>query len=131
MGTVVTVIIILIVGLLALGYVTSFKARVSGFYEINLTPSESASLVEKAFPRLLWKPVEGSGAMNFQRRLIKHPGPVVSVDIERASSGGSSIRVWMSEWATMYGMIVGAEHVCLQLIKVRRRLARTGLIPIG
>lgn len=131
MGTIVTVIVVLIIALLVFGFATSSKARVNGFYEIDLPPTESASLVEKAFPRMLWRPVEGSGAMNFQRRLIKHPGPVVSVDIERGESGGSSIRVWMSEWATMYGMVVGAEHVCLQQMKVRRRLVKAGPIPIG
>ena len=131
MDTVVTVIVILIAGLLALGFVASSKARVSTVCEIDLSPNASASLIEKAFPRLLWKRVEGSGGMNVQRRLIKAQGPVVSVDVEGVSSGRSSIRVWMSEWATRYGMIVGAEHVWVQQVAVRRRLGKTGVISVG
>lgn len=115
-------LIFVVVALFVVGWVASAAAKEQVSIVTDLSRAEAEQLIVGTFSRLFWKRVPGSGEVNMQRRVLGNPGPVLSVDFELLPSGGTDIQVWMSEAATRYGLVIGAEFAWFQKRKILRLL---------
>lgn len=128
MGQFLATLITLVVVLFAVGFYFSSKAKVQVQIETDLPLDTAASMVDGAFGKMLWRRVDGPGTMNFQRRMARYPGPVMSIDLTPGPNG-TTVEVWMSHWTNVYGMAVGGEFAYVQRRKVLKAFDAQKVVP--
>jgi len=90
--------------------------------QVALSSAAAAETVLGSFSGLTWTDVPGPGDLNKQLRSLRDTGPTLSVDVEELEGGGSNIKLWMSDWTTQNGAILGSNHVIVKKRKILRRL---------
>lgn len=114
-------LIVLIVVVFGYGFWANARAKVQRELETDLSGQDALVAVVSAFPRVLWKEVDGPGTVNMKRRAWRDEGPTVSIDVYEGPASGSTVHCWMSEWSSRVGVIsfAGAARRAMNRIELR------------
>jgi hypothetical protein len=105
---IIVVLVLLIVGLFALGLWQTARSKQQHETVTSLTPARVRALIEDSFGKVFWAPSDGPGQINMKRRTPNGTGAVISIDIDATADGRTHVQSWMSGWHTRYGIIASA-----------------------
>ncbi|HEY4225762.1 MAG TPA: hypothetical protein VGM70_08110 [Pseudolysinimonas sp.] len=98
-------LIVVIIGLFALGFWQTARAKRQHETVTALSPARVRAIIDDSFGKLFWAPASGPGQINMQRRTPNGSGATISVDITSTADGKTHVQSWMSAWRTRYGMV--------------------------
>jgi hypothetical protein len=106
------VLILLIVGIFALGIWLGGVAKRQRETVVPVSPQRAAEIVETAFNKLFWADTNGPGMINKRRRTPNGSGATISIVLEPTTNGHTHAVAWMSAWKTRYGLVAsgGSMH---------------------
>lgn len=112
------ILILLLVGLFALGLWNSARAKRQHETVVTLSPARARQVIESTFSKVFWADVDGPGDINKRRRTVNDSGATVSIDISQTPDGNTLVQAWMSAWKTRYGMVAsGGWELARKVIK--------------
>lgn len=104
-GAFLLILILLIVGLFALGFWQSSLAKRQHETVVSLSPARARQVIESTFSKVFWADTDGPGDINKRRRTVNDSGATISIDIAQTADGKTHVQAWMSAWKTRYGMV--------------------------
>jgi len=112
------ILILLLVGLFALSFWNSARAKRQHETVVTLSPARARQVIESTFSKVFWADVDGPGDINKRRRTVNDSGATVSIDISQTADGNTLVQAWMSAWKTRYGMVAsGGWELARKVIK--------------
>lgn len=101
----VVILLLLIVGLFALGIWMTVIAKRTHEAITTMSPARTRQTIEKSFTSMLWANADGPGDINRRRRQFRGNGAIVSVAIEALPDGKTHVSSWVSDADTQFGIV--------------------------
>ncbi|WP_040796462.1 hypothetical protein [Nocardia higoensis] len=129
-GVIFGLVVVVLIGLFGFYLWIHSQAKRTDETVVPISASRVADAVSQSFGPL-WKDWEGPAQINKKRRgwvaaygkgHLGGSGPVVSVQIEPASNGGTQVSVWMSAWITDHGVPLLSGTAYRQKRKILKRV---------
>lgn len=112
------ILLLLLVGLFALGFWQSSVAKRQHETVVTLSPARTRQVIESTFSKIFWADVQGPGDINKRRRTPNDSGATISIDIGETADGKTHVQAWMSAWKTRYGLVAsGGSGLAKKVIK--------------
>jgi hypothetical protein len=124
---VIVFLVILIIAVWLYAVVIGFLARRQVSVDLGAVSPQDVRAAIPAIVGKSWKPVEGKGEFNYQRRGISGIGglgkakPILSITVDE-TDGRTAVGLWMAAWVTQAGVIAGSDLLQFTRARVVRGL---------